>query len=108
MVIIGNPYLMSDVNRNPGMVVSDEDGVVHYYPKPETNPMYVKLRIFQRSQTDVNDGDGGVGEENEKIPEFFYYDGYYHVARVVNSFGQVAGARSFYQHLILKRGDTLI
>lgn len=105
LVILGNPFLLSDVNRNPKDVVSDVDGVVHYYPKPEVNPMYIRLTIFEKSQVDMI---GGAGEENEDIPDRFYYDGHYHVARVINKFGIIGGGRSFYQNLILKRGDTLV
>jgi len=105
LVILGNPFLLSDINRNPKDVVNDEDGVVHYYPKPEVNPMYLRLTIFEKSQTDPVEG---AGEENEDIPERFYYDGHYHIARIVNKFGIIGGGRSFYQNLILKRGDTLV
>ncbi len=101
MVIRGNPHLMSDVNRNPDDVISDSDGDgVYYYARPEVDPMYVKLTIFQSSySTAIGEGDNG------DIPTRFYFDNYYHMTRVINMFGVGGG---FLQKLILKRTDTLI
>jgi len=107
LVIIGNPHLLSDVNRNPKDVVNDNKGVVNYYPKPEVDPMYIKLKIFERSMVDSSPEEA-EGLENKEVQDKFYYDGYYHMHRVVNMFGQIGPARSFYQSLILKRGDTLV
>ena len=98
MSIHGNPYLLSDVNRNPSDVVADSDGVKHYYSKPETNPMYLKLTIYLKS----------MAADDNPIPERFYYDDYYHITRVINIFGVVGGPRAFTQNLLLKRNDDLI
>jgi hypothetical protein len=100
LIIHGNPNLMSDMNRNPAEVVSDVDGEVNYYPKPETEPMYVKLTIFE-AQINVE------GIENDDVPNRFYFDEFYHMTRVVNVFGGGKG-RSFYQYLSLQRTDDLI
>jgi hypothetical protein len=99
VVIRGNPLLLSDVNRNPLDVVNDEDGRVNYYPKPEVDPMYVKLTIYLKSMALIND---------DRIPEQFYFDNYYHLYEVVNMFGVVGGKRSFYQTLKLKRTDDIL
>ena len=98
MVILGNPLLMSDLHRNPLDVINDEDGTYTYYAKPETDPMYMKLKIFERNQA-IDDGD---------IPEIFYFDNFYHVCKVVNVFGYAGEYRSFYQYIVLRRTDDLI
>ena len=108
MMIIGNPNLMSDLNRNPKDVISDVPGDgVFYYSLPETNPMYVKLTIFERTYDNGAD-ESGAADGAQEVPAQFYYDNWYHVCRVVNMFGVVGGTRSFYQNLFLKRSDTLI
>lgn len=100
MVILGNPYLMSDTNRNPKDIIEDSAGeVVHYYPKPENDPMYLKLTIFEKSFDSADD---------DEIPQKFYFDNFYHLCRVVNIFGYGGAARSFYQHLYLRRTDSVI
>jgi hypothetical protein len=101
MVIMGNPYLMSDVNRNPKEVVEDAPGNVKYYAKPETDPMYVKLTIFENN---VKPNEGSPNPVLNK----FYFDAHYHVIRVVSMFGGTDKARSFYQYLVLQRNDTLV
>jgi len=106
MMIRGNPNLLSDLNRNPSDVISDVEGDgVFYYTRPEVNPMYLKLTIFERSyDTDVD----GKLDEGGAIPQRFYFDDYYHSTRVVNMFGLVGGDGGFYQKIMLKRSDTLI
>ena len=106
MVIIGNPHLMSDVNRNPRDVIADSaGGGTFYYELPENDPMYVKLTIFLRSyDSGPVDDTGG----NQQVPTQFYFDDWYHMTRVVNMFGTLDGHRSFNQKLFLKRSDTLI
>lgn len=102
LLIMGNPYLLSDLNRNPNDVISDSVGNgVHYYSRPEVDPMYVKVTIFESSYDADVDGNG------QAVQERFYFDNYYHVTRVVNMFG-VVGNGGFYQKLLLKRSDTLI
>lgn len=102
LLIRGNPHLMSDVNRNPNDVISDIDGDgVYYYSKPETDPMYIKLTIFQSSYASNQDDD----ETNEGSTRF-YFDNFYHMTRVVNMFG--VGGEGFTQKLVLKRTDSLI
>ena len=96
LMIRGNPHLMSDLNRNPDDVISDTEGKgVYYYPRPEVDPMYIKLTIFQSSD----------GAEGDDIQTRFYFDNYYHMTRVVNIFSPKNG---FMQKLILKRTDSLI
>jgi hypothetical protein len=100
LIIHGNPNLLSDINRNPIDVVNDIDGVFNYYPKPEVDPMYVKLTIFEKSaidEADINDA-----------PPVFYFDDFYHMVRVVNVFGGNGEDRTFYQYLSLQRTDDLI
>jgi hypothetical protein len=99
LVIRGNPTILSDFNRNPVDIVNGDAGNVFNYPRPEFEPAYVRLTIFQKSQA-LND------ESN--IPEKFYYDGFYHLVRVVNMFGVIKGQRSFYQKLYLRRTDDLV
>jgi len=98
MSIRGNPYLLSDVNRNPKDVASDSEGVKHYYSKPETDPMGLKLTIYLKP----------MAEKDSDVPQRFYYDDYYHITRVVNMFGSGDQSRSFTQMLQLKRNDDLI
>lgn len=100
--IRGNPYILSDVNRLPHEVVNDEEGETHYFRMPETYPMYVRLTMFERSLTE-----GGEEAQND-IPKKFYYDGFYHVTRVVNIFGVWQGKRGFKQHLVLRRSDDTV
>lgn len=100
LVIRGNPFLLSDVNRNPRDVIDDVDGESNYYTRPEVNPMYIKLTIFLNSMS--------LNDNTEKIPERFYFDNFYHMFRVVNMFGIIRGSRSFYQTLMLKRTDGTI
>lgn len=99
LVIQGNPAILSDFNRNPNDIVNDTVGNAYNYPRPEVNPAYVKLTIFQKSHS-LN--------EQSNIPEKFYYDGHYHVVRIVNMFGIIGGQRSFYQKLYLRRTDDLV
>lgn len=99
LVIRGNPFLLSDINRNPRDVIDDIPGAINYYSRPEVNPMYIKLTIFLNSMS--------LGS-NEEIPERFYFDNFYHMYRVVNMFGVIDGSRSFYQKLMLKRTDSTI
>jgi hypothetical protein len=100
MIIRGNPFLLSDVNRNPLDVINDEDGHVEYYARPEVNPMYVKITIYE-SSSDNNTLE--IGD----APNKFYFDNFYHLARVINIFSSNSG-RGFHQHLIMRRGDTLV
>lgn len=100
MIIRGNPYLLSDVNRNPLDIIEDRDGNVEYYARPETNPMYVRITAFEAS----NDGDD---QTPSNAPNRFYFDDFYHLARVINVFSSNSG-RGFHQHLTLRRGDVLV
>ena len=98
LLIRGNPNLLSDLNRNPNDVIADIPGEgVFYYTRPEVDPMYVWLTIYLKAYSDGQD-----------VQEKFYFDGYYHLARVVNMFGIIGDKRGFYQKLLLKRSDTLI
>ena len=100
LVIRGNPNLLSDLNRNPLDVIEDENGAVNYYPRPEVDPMYIKLSIFLSSMS--------LGAAGSEVPEKYYFDSFYHMYEVVNMFGVIRGKRSFYQLLRLKRTDDTI
>lgn len=98
MVIRGNPHLLSDLNRTPNDVVNDEIGQAFIFERPEINPMYVRLTIFEDT----------VDDTQPDVPIKFYYDNHYQLVRVINMFGFDGTPRSFYQQLILKRTDSLM
>lgn len=84
--IVGNPYIVNDLNRNP-MDVRDGLGEIgtksprwNYilYDKPEYIPMYMKLTIYMRPETTLS------GETD--VDQTYFYSGYLHITRVVTSY----------------------
>lgn len=93
--IVGNPYIMNDLNRNPldvrddvGMNDSSNGGTSgsktkwNYvlYDKPEYKPMYLKLTIYMRPEGTI------AGEHN--VDQTYFYSGYLHITRVTTSFNE--------------------
>ncbi len=79
ITIMGNPYLLSDLFRNPIKVMSEDDDNPYYYKYPEYYPMYAKLNIFIKPSTTI-------GEKLDKnTPKKYYYSGYYHLGKVKTS-----------------------
>lgn len=83
----GNPYILNDLNRNP-LDVRDRKGEKTggnkweyvLYDMVENTPMYMKLSVFLRPDSDV------IGEK-ESMDETYFYTGYLHINKVVNYFG---------------------
>lgn len=79
---MGNPALLSDLNRLPTDVAMGNIGNAQYYKYPELIPMYVKLAIYLKPFA-VN----GL-QVNENVANKFYYDNYLFLYRVTNKFEQ--------------------
>lgn len=75
--IVGNPYILNDLNRHPLDVISGSDSYGEYkiYKNCEFEPIYLRLKIYLRGDTRDSDQSGA-----------FYYDGYLHVTDVVSNF----------------------
>lgn len=97
----GNPDLYNDLARSPLAVYNrNPDGAVHY-EFPEVLPMYAKLRIDIKGDTDrdkVENFDPMLIEQG-----VFYYDSFFHIVSVVN----VIDASTFTQKLVLARTDDI-
>lgn len=84
--VVGNPYIINDLNRNP-MDVRDGLGEIgtkkprwNYilYDKPEYIPMYLKLIIYMRPE-------GTLAGETD-VDQTYFYSGYLHITRVTTSY----------------------
>lgn len=84
--VVGNPYIINDLNRNP-MDVRDGLGEIgtkkprwNYvlYDKPEYIPMYLKLTVYMRPE-------GTLSGETD-IDQTYFYSGYLHITRVTTSY----------------------
>lgn len=83
--IVGNAYLVNDINRNPLDVKDgkgDGPGRWRYilYDKPEYVPMYLKLTVYMKPETQL----AGPGEGN--VDDTYFYSGYLHITRIVTSY----------------------
>ena len=97
----GNPDFYNDLARSP-LAVYDKnpDGATHYQ-FPELLPMYAKLRIDIKADTDrdkVENSDPMLIEQGA-----FYYDLFFHIVSVVYHID----ASTFTQKLILARTDDI-
>lgn len=97
----GNPDLYNDLARSPLAVYGkNPDGATHYQ-FPELLPMYARVKIDIKSDTDrdkVENSDPMLIEQR-----LFYYDGFFHIVSVVNHIN----ASTFTQKLILARTDDI-
>ncbi len=79
LTVTGNPHIINDINRNPYDVIYDkqskqktqEKGTYLIYKNIETDPMYVKLKLFNS----VNKNTDG-----------YFYDGYMHLYKIESIF----------------------
>lgn len=100
MEIMGNPYLMFDLQRYPSQAESLSDpGNPNYYQIPESYPLYIKLIINMRSEAVL-----GLTVD-ETVPPSYYYEGYYEVIGVINNLSSRGG---FTQFLSLSRTDNIV
>lgn len=72
--VIGNPHLLSDINRNPQAVISGLSEGAIIYKNVEYEPMYLKLKIYL------------AGEQLIRDTGTFYYDGFLHIYKITNIF----------------------
>lgn len=79
VVIIGNPNFLSDLFRNPIKVSENDNDGPNYYSFPEFYPMYAKLDIYLKPSDTL-----GLIQNND-INRQYYYNGYYHIGKVVTS-----------------------
>lgn len=80
--IVGNPYIMNDINRNPLDVMNDDDTRWTYilYNKPEYEPMYLKLTVYMNPESEL----GGKGGGN--VDQTYFYSGYLHITNIQTTF----------------------
>lgn len=81
--IVGNPYIINDINRNPLDVKEDKgDGQGRWryllYDKPEYQPMYLKLTVYMKPEAQLS------GEQN--LEDTYFYSGFLHITRIVTSY----------------------
>lgn len=72
--MIGNPHLLSDINRNPQSVIDNDENNAIIYKNVEFEPMYLRLKVFLA-------GDRLVSNKGT-----FYYDGMLHIYKITNIF----------------------
>lgn len=89
--IVGNPYLLNDINRNPLDVkdnVGEGDNTVRWqyilYNKPEHQPMYLKLSVFLRDEAYL------AGLNSKDIPDTYFYSGNLHITSISNKYSRNA------------------
>lgn len=87
--VLGNPHLLSDLNRNPNDVIAGKEGSPIIYKFVEYEPMYMKLKIYISN----------AEMKKKKKISAFYYDGYLHMHRIVSEFN----AGSFMQTIYCSR-----
>lgn len=80
--LVGNPYLLNDINRNPMDVAENTNTRWTYilYDKPESIPMYMKLTVYLRSTQNLSQ------PSDETLPQTYFYSGYLHIAKIVTNF----------------------
>lgn len=80
--VVGNPHLLSDINRNPLDVINDKPGKANIYKFVEYEPMYVKLKIYisGRGHSAV------VVNQPTNDTNVFYYESDLHLYRIINVF----------------------
>ena len=76
---VGNPHLLSDINRNPQEVIDDIDSTPLLYKFSEYEPMYLKLRIHLK-------GDRGKEKKAPNDSPTYYYEDYLHIYKIVNHY----------------------
>lgn len=80
--ILGNPDLLSDLNRNPLDVIGDVSGSARIYKFVEYEPMYIKLKIYLNAdRRDTINGKKPSGDSS-----VFYYDSHMHIYKITNVF----------------------
>ncbi len=96
--IRGNPWILNDINRNPLDVMNHrgmsdggrregKDWQYILYDKVESTPMYIKLSVWMRPESERHNDAGGE----------YFYSGFLHVNKIVTRFG--IGGRGFTQML---------
>ncbi|BBA65468.1 predicted ORF [Xanthomonas phage XacN1] len=84
--IVGNPYIINDLNRNPmdvreglGQNVGKKPRWTYIlYDKPEYIPMYLKLTVYMRPE--------GMLSGETDVDQTYFYSGYLHITRVTTSY----------------------
>lgn len=72
--VVGNPNLLSDINRNPRSVIDNLPGNALIYKNIEFEPMYLKLKVYI------------IGDKKNNPAKPFYYDGMLHIYKITNYF----------------------
>lgn len=72
--VVGNPHLLSDINRNPQAVIDVQPANAIIYKNVEFEPMYVKLKVYL------------AGDRLVRTNGSFYYEGMLHIYKIVNMF----------------------
>lgn len=72
--VVGNPNLLSDINRNPQAVIDNDPANALIYKNVEYEPMYLKLKVYI------------IGDSKNKPTVPFYYDGMLHIYKIKNIF----------------------
>lgn len=81
--VVGNPYIVNDLNRNPIDVVEgkghgDADAIWQYilYDKVEFEPMYLHLTVYMNPEKAL------AGKGSTEIDQTYYYKGYLHISTI--------------------------
>jgi hypothetical protein len=97
--ILGNPDLMSDLQRLPKDAINlNPIGHAKNYKMPESYPMYLKIKIYIEKDAVI----GLIRSEN--LPAVYYYDKYYEISSILND--MTSG--TFTQLIELKKTDGII
>lgn len=72
--VVGNPNLLSDINRNPQSVIDNDPANALIYKNIEYEPMYLKLKVYI------------IGDKKNNPSKPFYYDGMLHIYKIQNNF----------------------
>lgn len=102
--IVGNPYIVNDINRNPIDVVNnvghgDGSALWSYilYDKVEHKPMYMHLTVYMRADKPVS------GTGSGEVDQTYYYKGHLHISTIETKYTNKSG----FTHTItaLRTGD---
>lgn len=74
LTVVGNPHLLSDINRNPQDVIDMNPANAIIYKNVEFEPMYIKLKVYL------------AGDRLVRNQGAFYYEGMLHIYKIVNVF----------------------
>lgn len=95
--IIGNPYLLSDIFRDPTKVASGDDDNPYYYKFPEYYPMYAYLDIYIKPSSFFGDA------TLKNLPLQYYYKGYYHLGKITT---EINGSQFRHRLELYRTDDT--